>query len=305
MGAGALGSYIGGCLLQKGHEVLFVTRGDQLSAIKDRGLTINDLKGKRSIINVHATDRPGNTPFYDLILFCVKSYDNPDAIELIGPLAGPQSVILTFQSGIDSLDELVDAFSSSNVLGGICWSSFVLQEPGVSEQISPGRFVIGEVEGGRSNRADGICEIFRDAGIETIIDEEIVKSMWEKFVFNCAYDGLTALTGLSVGVLLGFSESKELFISVLREVEKVARRSGILLSEKTIDNILYYLEYEILPEILDNTYGSMYYDIKKGKNLELDAINGSVVRRGRQIGVPTPVNNVIYAALRPRMENDT
>jgi len=299
MGAGALGSYLGGCLSSFGHDTIFVARGSQLDVLRKYGLTVRTMKGEKININIHVTDNPDTRIVRDLVLLCVKTYDNPGAIELIRPVIGRDTIVLTFQNGVDSLDELGSSFGLNNVLGGISWANFILSEEGVTEQVFPGSFVIGEIGGGRSNRADILCEVFRKAGIETVVDEDIVTSVWRKFIYTCAVEGLTALTGLPVWILLEYPESKELLVSVMREVEKIARRSGILLSDRTIENILFYLEDELLPEITRNTFGSMYFDIKNGRKLELDAINGSAVRRGSALGVHTPVNNVIYACLKP------
>jgi 2-dehydropantoate 2-reductase len=302
MGAGAMGSFFGGYLARAGHNVLFIARGRQLRALRERGLTVRPLDADPFTIRVDATEVPGRAEARDLILMCVKTYDTGAAVELVGALVGEKTMVLSLQNGVGSIDALTKAFGSGRILGGISWTNAVVEEPGVVRHRYPGPLVFGELHEPTSERTQALEAAFRKAEIVAEVHEDIVCAMWEKFVFICAVNGMTALTRLPVGSLLACPESRTLFIDIMREVYDVARRSGIALAEDTVERTLQHMETELPPGILDTTLGSMYFDVTNGRRLELDSLNGYVVRKGLDLGLATPANAFVYAALKPSID---
>ena len=299
MGTGAMGSFFGGYLARAGHNVLFIARGRQLRALRERGLTVRPLEADPFTIRVDATDAPGRMEPSDLILICVKTYGTGAAVELIGDLVGEKTMVLSLQNGVDSLDALTAVFGPARILGGISWTNAAVEEPGIVRHRFPGPLVFGELHAPASERTQALEAAFRQAGIVAEVHEDIVRAMWEKFVFICAVNGMTALTRVPVGPLLACPESRALFIDIMREVDAVARRSGIALAEDTVEQTLNHMEKELPPGIIDTTLGSMYFDVTNGRRLELESLNGYVLRKGHEFGIATPANAVVYAALKP------
>jgi 2-dehydropantoate 2-reductase len=299
MGTGALGSFFGGYLARAGHTVLFIARGKQLHALRERGLTVRPLQADPFTLRVNATDSPRRIGPADLILFCVKTYDTDGAVRLVRDLVGKKTTVLSLQNGVDSIDALTADFGADAILGGISWTNAAVEEPGVVRHRYPGPLVFGELHARASERTQVLETTLRQAGIVAESHEVIIRALWEKFLFICAVNGMTALTRLPVGPLLACPDSRELFISIMREVDTVARQSGIALAEDTVERTLHHMEAELPPGVIDTTLGSMYFDLTNGKRLELESLNGFVVRKGRALGVATPANAVVYAALKP------
>ncbi|WP_444904549.1 ketopantoate reductase family protein [Microbulbifer sp. CnH-101-E] len=299
MGAGALGSYFGGHLARAGHKVLFIARGRQLKALKERGLTVLPLEEEPFTIQVDAAETTTSVGGVDLILFCVKTYDTEAAIKLIARAVGEDTKVLTLQNGVDSLDSLNEAFGRIAILGGISWTNVAIEEPGVVRHRYPGPLVFGDPNVTGSKRTQVLKDTFLQAGVVAEVSDDITRAIWEKFLFICAVNGMTALTRLPVGTLLACHASRELFVDIMCEVYSLARRSGIELSEDTVERTIRHMEKELPPGVLNKTLGSMYFDIASGRRLELESLNGAVVQRGKQLKVATPVNSFVYGALKP------
>lgn len=296
MGAGGTGGYLGGLLLRAGEDVAFVARGAHLDAMRRKGLTIRLADGGEFRLNVRATDNPHDLPKQaDLVLFCVKTYDVDAAAELIRPAVGDRTVVLPIQNGIETVDRLVHAFGASRVLGGLAYMSAVVEEPGVIRQKSPSvSVVLGEHQGGSSPRVQAIRDAFRRSGIHADAPPDVRVALWEKFLFICGVNGVTAVTRLPLGKIFGTPETAEWLKGVMSEVARVAEAKDVPLPSGPVENALATAR-SMGPDVR----GSMYYDLVAGRRLELEALHGSVVRQGKDAGVPTPLNFSIYAALLP------
>lgn len=295
MGSGALGGSFGGRLARAGEEVIFIARGAHLAALREHGLTVKMPEAEDFYLAARATDRPEEIGPVDLVLFCVKSYDLEPAAAAIRPLIGPDTVVLPVQNGIDAAERIARVVGPEPVIGGISYGGGTIEAPGVI--LVNGAFrrlLVGELEGGSSPRTERIVDALRRAGIVAELHPNIRVALWEKFIAICANAGMTALTRLPVGPILACPETRAMYRGVMEEVEAVARARGIALEEGIIDRLL-----DVIGGMAPDTYASMYYDLANGRRLELDNLNGALVRLGREAGVPTPLNAAIYAALKP------
>lgn len=295
MGSGALGGSFGGRLARAGEEVTFIARGAHLAALREHGLTVRMPEAEDFHLAARATDRPEEIGPVDLVLFCVKSYDLEPAAAAIRPLIGPDTVVLPVQNGIDAAERIARVVGPEPVIGGISYGGGTIEAPGVI--LVNGAFrrlLVGELEGGSSPRTERIVAALRRAGIVAELHPTIRVALWEKFIAICANAGMTALTRLPVGPILACPETRAMYRGVMEEVEAVARARGIALEEGIIDRLL-----DVIGGMAPDTYASMYYDLANGRRLELDNLNGALVRLGREAGVPTPLNAAIYAALKP------
>ncbi len=295
MGTGGTGGYFGGLLVRAGEDVTLIARGAHLAAIRARGLTVKSRLVGDFTVPARATDDPATVGPVELVLFCVKSYDTHSAIELIRPLVGPDTMILSVQNGIDSAERIARVVGKSAVLGAVAGVSSIVEAPGViHHKAGPDVIRFGELLGGTSQRTERLLGVLRRAGIKAELHANIELAIWEKFVLICGLSAVTALTRLPLGPVLACPETRALLRGTIEEVDAVGRASKIALPPDSVDRTM-----AMLRSADPSVRGSLYYDLAAGRRLELETLNGTVVRLGRERGIPTPFNFAIYAALKP------
>lgn len=295
IGVGGTGGYFGGLLARTGEDVAFIARGATLGALRARGLTVKSRVEGAFTLPVQATDDPTAVGPVDLVMFCVKAYDTAAAAQQIRPLLGPETVILSVQNGVDNEERIAGVVGPDPVIGAVAAVSARSEAPGVIVvDAEPGWLRFGELAGGTSPRTERLLRVFQRAPFTAALHPDIRVQMWEKFVFICALSGVTSLVRLPIGPILGCRETTSLFRGVMAEVAAVGRARGIALPDERVDH-WFRLATELNPAV----YGSMYHDLAAGRRLEVEALNGAVVRFGRDHGVPTPLNFAIFAALKP------
>ncbi len=294
VGVGGLGGYIGGRLAHSGQDVTFLARGQRLAALRQNGLQVRSPDGEFVIRPVQATDNPAAVGPVDLILFCVKTYDVVPAAEPLLPLVGPGTALLPVQNGIAHLEQLRSILGHDVVLGGMAMINAHSPTPGVIERPGgPHHLEFGELGQATSVRCTAIAQALTAAGIEAIVAPKIEERMWWKLVAVCGAGVLCLMRG-SKGQVGDFAETKELMRQVLVEGIAVAAGHGITLPATMPDALLtafasYPPQYK----------PSLLVDLEHGRRLEIEAWNGALVRYGQAASVPTPVNAVIYACLKP------
>ena len=298
IGAGGTGGYFGGLLARAGEDVTFIARGAQLEALRTQGLTLKSRLAGTFTLPVQATDNPSEVGPVDLILFCVKTYDTDTAAESIRPLIRPDTVLLSLQNGIDNEERIARVAGHASGIGAVAYVSSAIKAPGVVAQTSgPGKIILGELSGGASARTERLHNVLQRAGITVEVHSDIRVVLWQKFLFICAFSGVTAVTRLPIGTILADPETHDLFRGTVEEVEAVVRASGIDLPADCVEQAM-----ATAAAAEPGARGSLYHDLAVGRRLELEGLNGEVVRRGREHGVLTPLNFAIYAALRPYVD---
>ena len=295
MGTGGTGGFYGGLLARSGDDVTFIARGAHLDAIRARGLTVQSRLAGDFSIPARATADPSEIGQVDLVLFCVKTYDTEAAAALIGPVVGPDTIILSVQNGIDNDERIARAVGRGKAICVAAQVNAHVKEPGVIAQTAGvGRLVFGADAGKIGQRNEQLYQHCKDAGIPAELQPDIKAVLWSKFVFICGFSGVTALTRLTIGPILGCQETTELFRGTMAEVRAVAASEGVALPGAVPDQAL-TMAGRLEPWAL----GSMAHDLASGRRLELESLNGAVVRLGRAKSVPTPFNFAIYAGLKP------
>jgi 2-dehydropantoate 2-reductase len=295
MGTGGVGGYYGGLLAQQGNDVTFIARGAHLHAIRNEGLKVKSVHGDFMISPANATEDPGRVGPVDLILFSVKTYHTDEAAEAIQPAVSPQTSVLSLQNGIDAPERIGKVVGMEHVLGGATWLSSAVEAPGVIKQISQfRRIVLGELGGGQSARIQSIYEVLKNTGSVVEISEDILKILWTKFVFIAAVSSLGSLTRLPMGDYRSVPKTRGLISSIMHEVEALAHAQSIALDGDVVAKSL---------EFMDNSgphiKPSMQLDIESGRRTEIESMIGVIGRKGRELGVPTPVADFVYASLLP------
>jgi len=295
MGTGGVGGYYGGLLAQQGNEVTFIARGAHLYAIRREGLKVKSIHGDFTISPANATDDPANVGPVDLILFTVKTYNTNEAAEAIRPAVGPQTVVMSLQNGIDAAERIGRAVGLEHVVGGATWLSSAVQEPGFIKQISQfRRIVFGELGGGSSERIQSIYEALKNSDITVEVSENIQKILWTKFVFIAAVSSIGSLTRLPMGDYRSVPETRTLLTYIMEEVTALAGAQGIPLDPDVVQKSLDFIDNSA-PHIKP----SMQLDVESGHRTELESMIGVIGRKGRELGIPTPASDFVYASLLP------
>jgi len=291
IGAGGVGGYYGGLLSKAGMDVHLLARGEHLRMIKKRGLIIRSYKGNFRT-KVEASDNPDHIGVSDLVLFCVKSFDTEKTAKQITRIVGPETSIISLQNGVGNEEIIGDILGHEKVMGGIAFIGSRIAEPGVILHTAAGSLSFGELDGEMSNRGKLINEIFKSAGIEANLSKNIKKSMWRKMVWNCGFNAITALTGCCVSETLELPETRKVIETAMEEVVKVAHSLGISLDEDLVGKTISSTERQ------GEIRTSMLVDMEKGKRMEIESINGAVSKMGEKSGIPTPVNDTLYGAVK-------
>ena len=294
MGTGGLGGFFAGLLARAGNDVTCIARSAHLAAIREHGLTVHSPRAGDFTVTIAATDNPHEIGPVDLILFCVKTYDLEPAAHQLGPLLHAETVVVPVQNGLDAAEQIGDIVGAAHVLGGVSYVGGAIEAPGVVREGGVGRLLIGELDGGTSPRVERVLDTFRVAGLPAELHPNIRVAVWEKFLIICAFSGLAALTRLPLGPLRDCPDTAALLRGLIEETEAVARARAIPLPRDCVERAL-----DSLHSIEPTRRPSLQQDLVAGRRLELEALNGALLRLGHACGVPTPLNFAIYAALKP------
>ena len=295
IGAGSLGSAIGGTLSEAGHHVLLVTRNEaHVDAIRAGGLLLDDGDTVRAVA-VEADLGYDGHDVADLAIVLVKSFDTEHAVRAARPVIGEQTTVLTLQNGVGCEELIADVLGPERVVAGRTFVGGRTVEPGrVEYGIVGRRTTIGELDGRRSSRIDHIAEVFGAAGMQTDVSDDIRSMMWEKLFVNVATGAWSALTRLPYGELSVHPDVEPMAVATVAEAMAVARALGVAVS--TTDPVEPWRRaWEGLPH---GFQASMLQSVMKGSRTEVDVMHGAVCRGGRDAGVPTPINDTLWAAVR-------
>ena len=295
MGAGAVGAYFGGLLALAGNQVTFIARGEHLRAMQKNGLTLETPKGTLNVRNARFVDAPTDVAACDVVLFAVKAYDIEAAAAPLKHLVDRGAIIVSVLNGVDHQDRIGAVLGADRVLGGLALVSGVISAPGVIRYTSPmSGLRFGEADGSMSARATAFRDACVAAGFGAELVADIRTAQWAKFVGLATNAGLTSLIRLPAGYIYHDPEIIPLARRGFEEVAALARAQGIALPADAADRAL--AMHQSFPKTM---YASMYHDVAGGKPMELDSLSGYIVRKGRELGVPTPVHEMMYLALKP------
>jgi len=274
--------------------VTLIARGAHLDSINRNGLKIVTDEGE-FVVRCDATDDPGAVGEVDLALLTVKTYHNPQAVPAMLPLIGENTVVLCLQNGIDSYREAAKILGVDRVWPAAAYIDATLVAPGVVRQAGDaGRIVFGEPDGSDSARGRHLLDTLEQSGIPAEFTRDIQRTLWTKFLFIATLAGVTSISRETMDQLIPRPEWLHVITGCMKEIESVGRASGVNLDLSVVEDTLAYIKGS-----LDQMQASMHTDIMAGRPLELESLNGAVVRAGRDAGVPTPINDVFYALLKP------
>jgi 2-dehydropantoate 2-reductase len=292
LGAGAIGGYYGGRLVEGGADVTFLVRPRRARELAERGLVVRSALGdiERPVKTLLADQM--REPF-DLVLLSCKAYDLDSSVEAIAPGLGPQGAVLPLLNGINHLAALSGRFGTARVLGGCCGIGVSLEPSGEVHQTGTTEWLtFGEQSGDRSARCDTIAQIFAKTKVNATLSDNILQAMWDKFVMIASLAAPTTLTRGNVGEILAAPSGEWLMLESLGECERVAAADGHAPSAASLERTR-----KMLTARGSAFTASMMRDLVAGRRTEADHIIGDLVRRGERRSVAVPLLRIALANL--------
>ncbi|HPI92026.1 MAG TPA: ketopantoate reductase family protein [Deltaproteobacteria bacterium] len=301
MGAGALGSVFGGLLAEAGHDVTFVGADDHLKAMQGQGLTITGLWGEHAVGPVKAfygTERLSGT--FDTVLLSVKSYHTASVMTQTLPFVHGDSLVFSIQNGLGNWDAIAQAVGWHRTVGARVIFGAEVEKPGTARvTVYADKVLLGSPSGtAPQEKIQLVCDHLNKAGIPTAVSDEIASFLWGKVLYNCSLNALGAILNVPYGSLRETPEIMTVMHRVVEEIFAVAHAKGITLPYESAEAYYSILtDVQLPPTALHRS--SMLQDMAKGSRLtEIDALNGAISRYGRELNVPTPVNDVLTAVIK-------
>jgi 2-dehydropantoate 2-reductase len=297
MGAGAVGCFYGAMLARAGHAVTLIGRPAAVTAMRRDGLAL-EMDGRLEHWPVRASDDAAALRDADLVLCCVKSGDTESAALQMASHLRPGALVMSLQNGIDNASTLARLLPC-RVLPAAVYVAVAMAGPGHVRHFGRGELAIGALPGGTQTSVpewptlQAVVDFFAGALVPVRIVPDVALELWAKLLVNCAYNAISALTQLPYARLAGVPEIRALQEQVVQEVIAVAAASGVSLDPEASREAVARIAIS-MPQQLSSTA----QDLARRKPSEIDHLNGSIVRRGRELGVPTPANQALYALVK-------
>ncbi len=302
VGAGAVGGIFGARLAVAGHDVTFLARGATLATLRRTGLFVESVHGDVRLSPVQATDDPASIGPVDVVLVAVKATQLPAVAPSLAPLLGPATAVIPTQNGVEASIQLAAALGPAHVLEGVCRVIAGLAAPAhVRHTAVVPLLEIGPRAGQPPAPAvaaaiPAIAQAINAAGLQAVLPADMAVALWEKFLFIEPIGAVIAASGESFGPVRTTPDTRALVDRALDEVIAVGRAVGVPWPDGAKTSV--WTRYDSLPP---DERTSMARDLIARRPSEFDAQTGAVVRLGQQLGVPTPVHDVLAALLRPRV----
>jgi 2-dehydropantoate 2-reductase len=291
-GTGAMACYFGACLVRSGRAraTLAGTWPDGLSALARSDVRVEE-GGHAWAARVRAVPLD-EAPHASAALVLVKSPRTAHVAPYVAASVGQDGVAVTLQNGLGNAEALAAALGPSRLLRGVTTAGATLLRPG-HVRAFPAPTVLGRDAAGH---AAFLAELLTAAGLPTSVHDDIDAVVWKKLAVNCAINALTALRGVPNGALLERAEDRRLLEAAAREVEMVARASGVHVDAGFADAAA------DAAHLTAGNRSSMLQDLDRGVPTEIEALNGAVVRVARRLGIRVPVNTRLLEEVRSREE---
>jgi 2-dehydropantoate 2-reductase len=287
MGAGAVGCYFGAMLARAGHDVTLIARSQHAEAIRQHGLMFES-RSFNGAIHLQTTVDSSGVDGADVVLFCVKSSDTEFAGQSIAPFLKPDATVLCLQNGVDNAERLQAAIRQIAV-PAVVYVAAEMAGAGRVKHHGRGELIIGP-----SPASADIARQLTAAAIPTTVSDNVMSDLWTKLIINCAYNAVSAVAQLPYGAMFKVKGVTEVIDSAIDECLSVAHAAGISVPANIKQAVF------ALAEAVPNQYSSTAQDLARGKLTEIDYLNGYVVRKGAELGIPTPTNRTLHVMVKLR-----
>jgi len=297
VGAGAVGSFYGAMLARAGHKVTLIGRAPHVQAIAERGLHLH-MNGQTHAVSLAASTDLAAVAGADLVLFCVKSPDTDAVSRQLAPLLKPDALVMSLQNGVDNADTLACNLTQAVVPVAV-YVATSMPGPGEVHHHGQGHLVMGPINAAAAadaalmSRLQSVVNLFASAEVPVRVSPDVFGELWRKLIVNCAYNAVSGLTRQPYGRMAELPAIVDLQRAVVREVVAVAQAAG-----QTIDLDASIAAVAAIATAMPGQRSSTAQDMARGRPTEIDHLNGFVVRRGAELGVPTPVNQALHALVK-------
>ncbi|TGA98914.1 2-dehydropantoate 2-reductase [Sporolactobacillus shoreae] len=293
LGAGGIGGYFGGRLVEKGEDVTFLVRSKRKQQLEKNGLIIRSVNGDFTCTPKLVTKTDVAGPF-DLVLFSTKSYHLEEAIEDLQPFVGGETVILPLLNGIAHVSQLKQAFDGDKVIGGLCFIETTLNETGDVIQTSPAdRLVYGELEHPDTKRIREIADAFSGTKADFVLSDHIEQDLWHKYLFITVLSGVTTLMRAPIGPIRESEGGRNFIRQMFEEGAQIMRAAGAPIQNNIVDQHM-----KTIDQIGYDMKSSMQRDMEKGSSIEGDHLQGYLLQLADQFHVDAPLLKVVYQNLK-------
>jgi len=291
VGAGAVGGYFGGIMARAGAPVVMIGRAAFVEAVNQNGLLLDTLHFKESV-RVQASTEIDAARGAEVVLFCVKTTDTAETARALAPLLSPNAIVISMQNGVDNAEQ-IRAASGLDALGAVVYVAASVPQAGSIKHVGRGDLVVGP----RNARTEHIAALFERAGVPCRISENIEGELWTKLTWNCALNAVSALGRAKYGQIAANEEACKVVADVVHEVLAVARAANI--HPPGLENPQVALASALKgASQMSEALSSTAQDLLRGKRTEIDSLNGYISRRGAALGVPTPINQALFALVK-------
>ena len=302
-GLGALGTVFATLLKEAGHTVHALTRDKYLSVLADGWTRVTGIWGEHEaqLDGLHASIDPLKNIAFDLIILTVKSYDTASAIEQVKPLVGKDTLVMVAQNGYGNYETVAAAVGKEHALLARVIFGVKLPAPGRAEvTVIADDVRIGQPEGAVDpDRIKAIATAINVAGIPAACAGNVAAILWDKILYNAALNPLGAVLECTYGQLAEDPGTRLIMDRIIDEIFLVADAHGMPMNWKSPDEYRKHFYTKLIPPTAKH-FPSMYYDVKAGKRLEIDALNGAIVKLAAERGIPVPVNEAITLLIKAK-----
>jgi 2-dehydropantoate 2-reductase len=286
-----MGGLYGAYLARKGYDVHFLMRRDY-EVVKESGLTVKSYKGDFHLDRVNCYRDPAEIGRVDLVFVGLKTTANGYYDQLISPLIGPDTRVLSAQNGLGNDERLAGLFGVQRVAGGLAFLCSNREGPGVIHHLDYGFFQTGNLLRPPDETLRSFCRMMQDAGVECSLVDDLTLTRWKKLVWNVPFNGLSALLDLTVDRIMQDVQLHSRAWRLMKEVQAAALANRVALDDGFLDHMM-DLTVRMKPY-----HTSMHLDRQRGRPMEIEAIIGEPLRRGRQQGLQLAEMQALYAGLK-------
>ncbi len=293
VGAGSVGCFYGGLLAKAGHKVTLIGRPIHVKEINANGLRV-ELADSNEIIRLNASTEMTDISEADLVLVCVKSPDSRQTAIAMKPHLKPDALVLSLQNGVDNCQRLQKELTQT-CFATVVYVATGMQGPGHVKHFGRNELILGDVtlSGKFDQHLNQVASLLNEAGIKTDVAKNINLALWSKFLVNCTYNGISAIGQISYGNMAKVPEILNLIESITKEVLSIANQEGVSIA---LEDAMKMNERIFIT--MNGQKSSTAQDLARHKPTEIDYLNGYIVNKGREYGIPTPFNETILSLVK-------
>ena len=289
IGAGNMGCLYGANLARAGERVTLVdVWQEHVQAMQEQGLH------GEFVAEVAATTDPGEVSGVDLAIVCVNGYNTRQAAEAAGGMLAEEGCVLTLQNGLGNLEVLTEVVGEGRIVGGLTFHSADLQEPGKVRHTNKGPTYLGELDHNKTPRLETIRSAMERAGMQPQVEDDIIATIWGKFVLNCSINPLCAIADLRPGHIREVEAFDEFQSKIIEEVLALIEAKGVVLADPDPLATIKAYSAKKFHRV------SMQQHLLRARPTEIDSLNGYVARESERLGLKAPYNDALTRIVKGR-----